>query len=81
MTEPMKLQSTCTPRSVLFRTEKRTATMRMQRTSQCFRWHDPMKGTASGRVLLIRSERRGGEIPGGIAEQGEALLREEGMPA
>ena len=27
-----------------------------------------------GRVLLIRSERRGWEFPGGIVEQGEALL-------
>ena len=27
-----------------------------------------------GRVLLIRSERRGWEIPGGIVEQGEAIL-------
>ena len=27
-----------------------------------------------GKVLLIRSERRGWEFPGGIVEQGEALL-------
>ena len=27
-----------------------------------------------GKVLLIRSERRGWEIPGGIVEQGEAIL-------
>ena len=27
-----------------------------------------------GRVLLIRSERRGWEIPGGVVEQGEAIL-------
>ena len=28
----------------------------------------------AGKVLLIRSERRGWEFPGGIVEQGEALL-------
>ena len=27
-----------------------------------------------GKVLLIRSERRGWEFPGGLVEQGEALL-------
>ena len=27
-----------------------------------------------GKVLLIRSERRGWEFPGGIVEQGEAIL-------
>ena len=27
-----------------------------------------------GKVLLIRSERRGWEFPGGIVEQGETLL-------